>query len=470
MPLYLMNKNSHFTSINPYTEELIGKYTAINSLVDVSHILDTMNLAQQEWARQKLEKRIEFLPILAQLLQKNADDLAQIASKEMGKLVTHAKAEVLKSASLCEYYHQNSLEILAAKQINTGNGSDVKIEKLPLGIVLGIFPWNFPYWQILRSAIPCIISGNAMLVKPAPNVSESSLALQHILDQCETLPKYIFNTCFLHTEVIEPCIAMPQIRAVTFTGSTTTGAHIASIAGKNIKPMVLELGGSDPLVLLDDVNLPEVIDEILFSRFQNNGQSCVAAKRFLVHSNILTEFLTLSKQKLADYRIGNPQEIGIDIGPLARKDLLENIQKQVHESISSGAKLYWQHEHVPANGYFFPPTILTNIPDHNIAAQEELFGPVLTVFEFSSEQELINIANNTSFGLGASIFTKDVHKAERIANKIESGMVYINQMVKSDPKIPFGGIKNSGFGRELGPEGLLAFCQTKTTWLKKSNK
>ena len=183
---------------------------------------------------------------------------------------------------------------------------------------------------------------------------------------------------------------------------------------------------------------------------------------------LLPDFLTLTKQKLAAYKIGNPQEIGINIGPLARKDLLENLKKQVQESISSGAKLYWQHEHVPANGYFFPPTILTNIPDNNIAAQEELFGPVLTVFEFSSEQELIAIANNTSFGLGASIFTKDVSKAERIAAEIESGMVYINQMVKSDPKIPFGGIKNSGFGRELGPEGLLAFCQTKTTWLKKS--
>jgi succinate-semialdehyde dehydrogenase/glutarate-semialdehyde dehydrogenase len=464
-----MKKNTYFKSINPYSEELICEFTALDSKENVGVILNEMQGAQKKWACLPVEQRTAFLPKLADMLKQNADYLAEIASLEMGKLLSHAKAEVLKSASLCDYYHQHAAEILAPKITHTGNGSEVKIEKVPLGIVLGIFPWNFPYWQILRSAIPSIVSGNAMMVKPAPNVSQSALALQKLIDQCDELPQQIFNTCLLSNELIETCIAMPQIQAVTFTGSTKTGAYIAAIAGKHIKPIVLELGGSDPLILLNDVHLPEVIDEILFSRFQNNGQSCVAAKRFLVHTEMLQEFLTLAKEKLAAYTIGNPLEFGVDIGPLARKDLLEYLNNQVTESIEGGAKLYWQHPTFPEKGYFFPPSILTDIPSNNIAANEELFGPVLSVFEYSTEEELIAIANNTIFGLGASIFTKDVDKAAQIAKHIESGMVYINQMVKSDPKIPFGGIKNSGFGRELGTDGLLAFCQTKSTWIKKSN-
>jgi succinate-semialdehyde dehydrogenase/glutarate-semialdehyde dehydrogenase len=383
----------------------------------------------------------------------------------MGKLLPHAKAEVLKSASLCNYYYETAESHLVAEQKLLTNGTQVSIEKVPLGTVLGVFPWNFPIWQILRSAIPTIISGNAMLVKPAPNAAMSALALQEIMERIG-LPPFIYNTCFLNNEQVSQCIANKHIHAVTFTGSENTGNLLASIAGKHLKPIVLELGGSDPLIIMEDADLPQIIDEILFSRFQNNGQSCVAAKRFLVHHKKMEPFLALAKEKITAMQLGDPLEPNTVIGPIARVDLLHKLEQQLADCLSGGAEIYYQQSEVPKQGNFFPPTILYNIPAGNLAAQEELFGPILSVFSFGSDQELIALANSTQYGLGASIYTPDINRAKALASQIESGMVYINQMVKSDPSIPFGGIKNSGFGRELGKEGLLAFCQTKTIWVK----
>ncbi|MCG9881324.1 MAG: aldehyde dehydrogenase family protein, partial [Bacteroidia bacterium] len=373
----------------------------------------------------------------------------------------------LKSASLCDYYFEVAEQVLKEEYQRLASGSNIKIENIPLGTVLGVFPWNFPFWQILRSAIPTAVSGNAMLIKPAPNVGLCSKALQELINE-SGIPTGILKVALLNNEQIESCIASNYIHAVTFTGSTKTGAYLASLAGKHLKPIVLELGGSDPLILLDDVNLPEVMDEILFSRFQNNGQSCVAAKRFLVQTEMKEEFLALAKQKIATMNLGNPLDEDVKIGPLARKDLAENLVTQLKTSLDAGANLYWQQEQIPEQGYFFAPCILTDIPADNLAAQEELFGPILSVFTYQNELELISIANQTEYGLGASIFTQNIERAKRIAEQIESGMVYINQMVKSDPSIPFGGIKKSGFGRELGAAGLLAFCQQKTTWVKLS--
>jgi succinate-semialdehyde dehydrogenase/glutarate-semialdehyde dehydrogenase len=304
-----------------------------------------------------------------------------------------------------------------------------------------------------------------MLVKPAPNAAMSALALQEIMERIG-LPPFIYNTCFLNNEQVSQCIANKHIHAVTFTGSENTGNLLASIAGKHLKPIVLELGGSDPLIIMEDADLPQIIDEILFSRFQNNGQSCVAAKRFLVHHKKMEPFLALAKEKITAMQLGDPLEPNTVIGPIARVDLLHKLEQQLADCLSGGAEIYYQQSEVPKQGNFFPPTILYNIPAGNLAAQEELFGPILSVFSFGSDQELIALANSTQYGLGASIYTPDINRAKALASQIESGMVYINQMVKSDPSIPFGGIKNSGFGRELGKEGLLAFCQTKTIWVK----
>ena len=455
---------TEFKSINPYTEELLASFDAM-SPAEVENELSKMKQAQLSWRNRDIKERVAFLPKLAQLLRQEADTLAHIASVEMGKVLSHAKAEVLKSASLCDYYFEEAEIILRANKKDLGNGVEVELQYEPLGIVLGIFPWNFPFWQVLRSAIPTLVSGNAILVKPAPNVPQSSLALQEILNQCG-LPKQLFITAFIETSNIESIIAHKHIAAVTLTGSGKAGASVASIAAKNLKPAVLELGGNDPLILLEDAPLNEILEEILFSRFQNNGQSCVAAKRFLVHENKLEEFKEMAIQKIKNYRIGNPLQEGTEIGPLARLDLQQKLAEQVHTSVLQGAKIIYQQTEIPSTGYFFPPTLLGNISATNIASTEEFFGPVLSLYSYKNEEELITIANQTPFGLGASIFGKDLVRAKRISKQIDAGMVYLNQMVKSDVRIPFGGIKNSGFGRELGPEGLLAFCQRKTLWVK----
>lgn len=464
MLLSRMENASTYNTINPLNGELLATHQIADD-ASLPGMLANMHLAQKDWAKKPLRERIAFLPKLAAILQKEADNLAFIASNEMGKLVSHAKAEVLKSASLCNYYYETAEAHLLAEQKTLPNGTLVNIEKVPLGTVLGVFPWNFPVWQILRSAIPTIVSGNAMLVKPAPNAPMSALAIQGLMKMMD-VPPLIYNTCFLSNEQIAQCIANKHIHALTFTGSAQTGKSLAAMAGQNLKPIVLELGGSDPLIIMEDADLPQIIDEVLFSRFQNNGQSCVAAKRFLVHHKKMDAFLALAKEKIALMKLGNPLEPSTVIGPIARVDLLRKLEQQLADCVAGGAEIYYQQSEVPEQGNFFPPTILCHIPAGNLAAQEELFGPILSVFSFGSDQELIDLANSTQYGLGASIYTSDIARAKALASQIESGMVYINQMVKSDPSIPFGGIKNSGFGRELGKEGLLAFCQTKTIWVK----
>ena len=451
-----------FQSLNPYTEEIFGNYPVMEE-VALQNQLQEMLAAQKAWRQVSVRTRLAFLPKLAALLQANADNLALLASKEMGKLLSHAKAEVLKSATLCNYYFAEAETLLQDKNKVLENGTNIRLQYQPLGIVLGIFPWNFPFWQVLRSAIPTIVSGNAMLVKPAPNVPQSSLALQAILEQCG-LPKYLFQTSFLNEAQIAQLIAEPSIAAVTLTGSEKAGATVASLAAAQTKPAVLELGGSDPLIVMPDADLEKHMEQMVFSRFQNNGQSCVAAKRFLVHASIYEKFCELLIQKVSALRLGNPLESAVDIGPQARKDLRDTLAAQVNETLAAGATILYQQKNIPATGYFYPPTILTNIPAGSRAFEEELFGPVVSLYTFESTQEAIDLANATKYGLGASIYTEDKAIANQVANALDSGMVYINQIVKSDVRIPFGGIKHSGFGRELGPEGLYAFCQVKAVW------
>ena len=453
----------NFNSINPYTETLLANFDFEQETI-LNEKLATAYQRFFAWRKTTFAQRATCVLKLADLLKANADELATIASTEMGKLKTEAKAEVLKSVRLCEYYATRSADILQSKLSQSETGATVEIKYEPLGVVLGIFPWNFPYWQVLRSAIPIIMSGNCVLIKPAPNVPQSSLALQNLLN-LSGFENGVIQTIFASEQQIENLINDSRIAASTLTGSEKAGAAVASLSGKNIKKSVLELGGSDPFIVLPDADLEQTLNGAMQARFQNNGQSCVSAKRFIVHEIIADEFLNGLIEKIEKLAIGNPLNDNVAIGPLARKDLQALLQNQVNDTLSAGATLLHQTKNIPSTGFFFPPTIIGNIPKTSRAFSEELFGPVISFYTFTEIDEAIALANATSYGLGASIWSKDIMQAKDIANNIESGMIYINQIVKSDARFPFGGIKKSGFGRELGEFGLREFCNVKTVWV-----
>ncbi len=454
-----------FESHNPYTETILSSYDFEDS-DSIHQKISNAQMAFEPWKKSSFTEKAALFLRLKELLETNAERLGALAAMEMGKLSGHASAEVLKSASLCNYYAEQAERILAKEVYQADEQTEVQISQEPLGIILGVFPWNFPYWQILRSALPTLMSGNVMLVKPAPNVPQSSIALQALMDEAG-FPKGVITTIFASTEQVSELIRHPAIKAVSLTGSERAGGAVAQLAAQHIKPSVLELGGSDPLIILDDAPLQDIIEQVVFSRFQNNGQSCVAAKRYLVQTDLKETFEKLLIEKVAALKMGNPLEKGIDIGPLARKDLRDQLAQQVNLSVKAGAKILFQQGNVPQTGWFYPPTILVDVPKESLAYQEELFGPVVSVFYFDTDQEALQIANDTRFGLGASIYSKNLDRAKALAHQIESGMVYINTIVKSDVRFPFGGIKSSGYGRELGEHGLRAFTQTKTTWVRR---
>lgn len=453
-----------YESVNPFTEELLSAFDFIQA-DEVDVILEDAHDAFLTWRKLGFKERALYIERLAKLLRENASELAEIASIEMGKLLAHSKAEVLKSASVCDYVVAEAEKVLASKTTVIENGVEIEISYKPLGVVLGIYPWNFPYWQVIRSAIPALMSGNTVLVKPAPNVPRSAIKLQTLFEKAG-FPHGVIQTIFPSDELISGIIADNRIAAVTLTGSEKAGSSVAAQAGKAIKPVVLELGGSDPFIIREDANLDGIMEQAIFSRFQNNGQSCVAAKRFIVHKNQLQSFQEKLIQGLENMKFGNPMELTTDQGPLARYDLLETLKNQVNEAIEKGAEIIYQSKEIPTKGFFHPIMVLGNIPAHSKAFKEELFGPVLSLYTFESDEEAIQIANQTRYGLGCSIWTNDLEAAKTMSEEIESGMVYINQIVKSDVRFPFGGCKQSGFGRELGEEGLKAFCMVRTRWIR----
>jgi succinate-semialdehyde dehydrogenase/glutarate-semialdehyde dehydrogenase len=453
-----------YESVNPFNEELLSAFDFIQA-DEVDIILEDAHDAFLTWRKLGFKERALYIERLAKLLRENASELAEIASIEMGKLLAHSKAEVLKSASVCDYVVAEAEKVLASKNTVIENGVEIEISYKPLGVILGIYPWNFPYWQVIRSAIPALMSGNTLLVKPAPNVPRSAIKLQTLFEKAG-FPHGVIQTIFPSDELISGIIADNRIAAVTLTGSEKAGSSVAAQAGKAIKPVVLELGGSDPFIIRHDADLDSLMEQAIFSRFQNNGQSCVAAKRFIVHKNQIQSFQEKLIQGLEKMKFGNPMELTTDQGPLARYDLLEILKNQVNEAIEKGAEIIYQSKEIPTKGFFHPIMVLGNIPAHSKAFKEELFGPVLSLYTFESDEEAIKIANQTKYGLGCSIWTNDLEAAKTMSEEIESGMVYINQIVKSDVRFPFGGCKQSGFGRELGEEGLKAFCMVRTRWLR----
>lgn len=453
----------YFTSFNPYTFTQLAQYPMATA-EETEQIIDKADRAQRIWKHTAIKQRASLILQLAAQIQTHHEELAVLATLEMGKTLAESRLEVLKCITACEYYAAHAEHILEPVSTSHTDGRQVTTWLEPMGVVLGVFPWNFPYWQIMRSAIPVIMGGNTMIVKPAPNTPQCALALQSLFNKCE-LGNGIIQTLFADTDQIASVIADNRVKACTLTGSEKAGSAVASMAAKHIKKSVLELGGSDPFIVLDDADLDLVMAHAVSARFQNNGQSCIASKRYIVHAAIAVEFTERLIAAVSKLKMGDPLLADTNIGPLARLDLKEKLAFQVAQSVQEGAHILFQMAHPQPGDCFYPPTILSNVPKNSIAYNEELFGPVLSLYVVQSVDEAIAIANDTEFGLGASIWSKNTEQAQNIALEIEAGQVFINAVTRSNAAFPFGGIKKSGFGREMGELGLKEFCSVKTIWV-----
>jgi len=424
----------------------------------IFQIVGKAKRAFPEW-KNDYEKRRSYIYNLVEYLKKNKMEMAKVATSEMGKTIKESIGEVEKCAWALEYYADNGDSLLADEVLNTdARKSFLTFE--PLGVIGSIMPWNFPYWQALRFAAPCLMAGNVIVMKPASVTIGSGIEIEKAFAE-SGVPDGIFQTIVGSVEAANHLIDS-DVNAVTFTGSTIAGAKVGQRAAGNLKKCVLELGGSDPFIVLDDAIIEKAADGAVKGRFINCGQSCVASKRFFVGKNIAKDFIELFIKKASQLKIGDPSLIETDIGPLSSKSGLETISGIVEDAKTKGAEILLGGSEIDGDGYFYQPTILTNVKPNMRIAKEETFGPVAPITVVENESEAVKLANNTEFGLGASIWTKDLAKAEKMSRRIESGIVSVNNVVISDPRIPFGGIKHSGFGRELSRYGIIEFVNIKS--------
>ncbi|HEY4698120.1 MAG TPA: NAD-dependent succinate-semialdehyde dehydrogenase [Gallionella sp.] len=451
------------TSLNPTTNQLIQTYASWDTL-RLEQALEKTHRAQPAWAQTIFSQRAEVLRKVATQLCAQRDRYAILITQEMGKPLREARAEVEKCASACDYYAQHGEEFMRAEPVESDAGKSY-IAYYPLGVVLAVMPWNFPFWQVFRAAAPALMAGNALLLKHAPNVPQCALALETIFRECD-LPDGVFTNLMIDVEQVAEAIASPHVHAVTLTGSEAAGRKVAACAGQHLKKCVLELGGSDPFIVLHDADIELTVDMAIASRFMNCGQSCIAAKRFIVVPQIADEFLRELKARVETLRLGDPMDDATQIGPMARLDLRDTLHKQVSDSIAQGAVAVVGCKPVERAGFFYQPSILDRVTANTRAWHEELFGPVATVIRAASEADALRIANETRFGLGSSIWSKDTARAEQLAKQIQAGSTFINGMVKSDPRLPFGGVKASGYGRELSRLGMHEFVNAKTVWIR----
>ena len=448
---------AHFSSINPFTQEILGEYEA-DSALKIQQKLQIAEKSFMKWKNISISERAKLFLELSTILEKKKEKIAQTISLEMGKVIKEARAEVEKCILLCLYYANNAETQLAPQNI-ASHYTKSYVAFQPLGAVLAIMPWNFPFWQAMRFAVPALMAGNVGLLKHAPNVPQCAQLIEKIFLEAN-FPEGVFQNVFAEVEDIESIIAHNIVQAVTLTGSEKAGSAVASLAGKYLKKTVLELGGSDAFIVLEDADLPHTIKNARLSRMLNNGQSCIAAKRFIVVENLYEDFLEALKESFAELRFGSPLEESSDYACLARPDLTEKLRLQVQQSVAMGAKVIFGGEKV--NNTIFEPTILANISTKMPVFLEETFGPVAAVIKAKNEQEAIDLANLSAYGLGASVWSKDTKKAEKIALELQTGTCSINTIVKSSPELPFGGIKKSGYGRELSVAGIREFVNWKT--------
>jgi len=451
-------------AVNPTTGETIKDYQEMPP-EEVRGIIDKSHDAFLGWRATSFAERAGLMKKAARILRDRAEDYARLIAQEMGKPIKAGRAEAEKCAWACDYYADNAEKLLQPEVVHT-DATKSFVTFQPLGVILAVMPWNFPLWQIFRCAAPTLMAGNTMVLKHASNVPGCALAIEDIFHEAR-FPANIFRTLLVGSSQVDAIIENPLIKAVTFTGSTLAGKAVAKKAGEMVKKSVLELGGSDAYLVLEDADIEAAVTTCVASRLTNSGQSCIAAKRFVILESRREQFEELMVRQMRAAKMGDPLEEDTIVGPLARHDLRDYLHQQVLSSIEKGAKCRLGGEIPEGSGAFYPPTVLTDVKKGMPAYDEELFGPVAAIISVKDEEEAVRVANDTGFGLAAAIFTREVARGERIAtNKLEVGCCFVNALVKSDPRLPFGGVKESGYGRELSHYGIKEFVNIKTIYIQ----
>ncbi len=454
------------STVNPATGEEVKSFEPLGE-EQVEEKLQRATDTYNEYRKTSFEERARMLTRAAEILEEEAEKFGRIITEEMGKPLAAAIAEANKCARGCRYYVENAERFMADEEIEM-DGAKVYIRYQPIGPVLAVMPWNFPFWQVFRHAAPGLMAGNVILLKHASNVPQCALAIEDVIHRAG-FPEGAFQTLLIGSGQVQAIIEDKRVKATTLTGSGPAGSKVAAAAGENVKKSVLELGGSDPFIVMPSADLDEAVSTAVTARTLNNGQSCINAKRFIVHEEIAEDFESRYVEAMSALNVGDPMDNASDMGPLATEEMLEDVDQQVQDSVDAGARVLTGGKPMDGPGNFYPPTVLTDIPKDSPAYAEEIFGPVASMFRVNGMDEAIRLANDSPFGLSSSAWTNKEEERERFINEIEAGMVYINKMTESTPEVPFGGVKESGYGRELSIFGIREFVNAKTVWIDDSS-
>ncbi|MCF8413689.1 MAG: NAD-dependent succinate-semialdehyde dehydrogenase [Melioribacteraceae bacterium] len=450
-------------SLNPATGEIARNFNEMTN-EQVDELIQKSNETFLEWRFTDFSSRAILMRRAAEILRTEKLKFAEIITTEMGKIISESISEVEKCAWVCDYYAENAESILE-NELKESDGSESYVQFDPLGIVLAVMPWNFPFWQVFRFAAPGLMAGNVGLLKHASNVPQCALAIEEVFQKAE-FPEFAFKALLIGSSKVDRILKNPLVKAATLTGSEPAGKKVAETCGLELKKTVLELGGSDPFIVLKDADIENAAKVAVAARMLNNGQSCIAAKRFIIEKEVLPKFTNLFVEEIKKYNCGDPKNPNTNQGSLAREDLLLELDDQVRKSIEKGAGLELGGKRCERKGAFYEATVLSNVKKGMPAFDEELFGPVAAIIEAENEEHAISLANDSEFGLGASLWTKNISNAKKLAQHIETGSVFVNGLVKSDPRLPFGGVKKSGYGRELSDYGIKEFVNIKTVWIR----
>ncbi|MDG4837957.1 NADP-dependent succinic semialdehyde dehydrogenase [Micromonospora sp. WMMD967] len=455
----------HIATTNPATGQVLKTYEAM-STEQLDGAIERTHLAYQQLRATMVDQRAGWMNAAADLLDAERDEIARIMTTEMGKTYASAQAEVTKCATAARFYADRAPAFLADEPADSAavKATRAFIRYQPIGVVLAVMPWNFPLWQVMRFAAPALMAGNTGLLKHASNVPQTALLLEDVFRRAG-FPEGAFTTVLVGSDAVDRILSDPRVRAATLTGSEPAGRSIAQIAGRELKKTVLELGGSDPFVVMPSADVDRAAEVATTARCQNNGQSCIAAKRFIVHTDVFDAFAEKFAANMAALRVGDPMDANTDVGPLASERGRDEVHAQVRDAVDNGATVLCGGELPGGDGWFYPPTVVTDLTPQMRMWSEEVFGPVAGLFRVSSYEEAIEVANGTSFGLGSNAWTRDPDEQERFATDLDAGNVFVNGMTTSYPELPFGGVKNSGYGRELSALGMREFCNTKTVWV-----